>query len=183
MEIRLAENIRALRKQKQLTQEQLAEVLGVTVGAVHKWEAKLSVPELNLIMEMADFFDTSVDVLLGYEMKDNRLAATVQRIKEYRHNKDRSGLIEAEKALKSMGLTVRLTDVIAIEISDTPGGFASALNVLKDKDVEIEYAYAFISRDEGRACVILRVDDNDKAIKLFGENGVKILPGSNIYTM
>ena len=100
MEIRLAENIRAFRKQKQLTQEQLAEVLGVTVGAVHKWEAKLSVPELNLIMEMADFFDTSVDVLLGYEMKDNRLAATVQRIKEYRHNKDRSGLIEAEKALK-----------------------------------------------------------------------------------
>lgn len=90
---------------------------------------------------------------------------------------------EAEKALKSMGLTVRLTDVIAIEISDTPGGFASALNVLKDRDVEIEYAYAFISRDEGRACVILRVDDNDKAIKLFGENGVKILPDSNIYTM
>ena len=90
---------------------------------------------------------------------------------------------EAEKALKSMGHTVRLTDVIAIEISDTPGGFASALNVLKDRDVEIEYAYAFISRDEGRACVILRVDDNDKAIKLFGENGVKILPGSNIYTM
>ena len=36
MEIRLAENIRALRKQKQLTQEQLAEVLGVTVGAVYK---------------------------------------------------------------------------------------------------------------------------------------------------
>ena len=61
------------------------------------------------------------------------------------------------------------------------GGFR--LNVLKDRDVEIEYAYAFISRDEGRACVILRVDDNDKAIKLFGENGVKILPGSNIYTM
>ena len=90
---------------------------------------------------------------------------------------------EAEKGLKSMGLTVRLSDVIAIEISDTPGGFASALNVLKDRDVEIEYAYAFISRDEGRACVILRVDDNDKAIKLFGENGVKILPGSNIYTM
>ena len=64
-----------------------------------------------------------------------------------------------------MGLTVRLTDVIAIEISDTPGGFASALNVLKDRDVEIEYAYAFISRDEGRACVILRVDDNDKAFR------------------
>ncbi len=56
-----------------MTQEQLAEVLGVTVGAVYKWETKLSQPELTMIMAMADFFDTSVDVLLGYEMKDNRL--------------------------------------------------------------------------------------------------------------
>ena len=65
METKLADNIRALRKQRSLTQEQLAEVLGVTVGAVYKWEAKLSQPELTLIMIMADFFDTSVDVLLG----------------------------------------------------------------------------------------------------------------------
>ena len=77
MEIKLAENIRAFRKQRSLTQEQLAEVLGVTVGAVYKWEAKLSQPELTMIMAMADFFDTSVDVLLGYEMKDNRLQASV----------------------------------------------------------------------------------------------------------
>ena len=80
--------------------EQLAEALGVTAGAVYKWEAKLSIPELGLILEMADFFDTSVDVLLGYKMKDNRLAATVQQLKEYRHDKDRAGLLEAEKALK-----------------------------------------------------------------------------------
>lgn len=100
MNLKLAENIRSFRKQRSLTQEQLAEVLGVTVGAVYKWEAKLSVPELSLIMEIADFFDTSVDVLLGYEMKDNRLRTTVQRLKQYRHNKDHAGLSEAEKALK-----------------------------------------------------------------------------------
>ena len=76
--MRLAENIRSLRIERSMTQEQLAEVLGVTVGAVYKWEAKLSLPELPLIMEMADFFDTSVDVLLGYEMKDNRLSVTVK---------------------------------------------------------------------------------------------------------
>ncbi|MEG6611774.1 helix-turn-helix transcriptional regulator [Pseudoclostridium thermosuccinogenes] len=100
MNIALAENIRSFRKQRSLTQEQLAEVLGVTVGAVYKWEAKLSVPDLSLIVEMADFFDTSVDVLLGYEMKDNRQAATVRRLKEYRRSKDRAGILEAEKALK-----------------------------------------------------------------------------------
>lgn len=100
MTLKLAENIRAFRKQRSLTQEQLAEVLGVTVGAVYKWESGLSVPELRLLMEIADFFDTSVDVLLGYEMKDNRLRTTVRRLKEYRHSKDRAGLSEAEKALK-----------------------------------------------------------------------------------
>lgn len=97
---RLAENIRVFRKERGLTQEQLAEVLGVTVGAVYKWEAKLSLPELSLIMELADFFDTSVDVLLGYEMKDNRLQATVERLKDCAYRKDRAGLQEAEKALK-----------------------------------------------------------------------------------
>ncbi len=97
---KLAENIRTFRKARSLTQEQLAEVLGVTTGAVYKWEARLSQPELGMLMELADFFDTSVDVLLGYEMKDNRLEATVARLKRCRWEKDRMGLAEAEKALK-----------------------------------------------------------------------------------
>jgi transcriptional regulator with XRE-family HTH domain len=100
MKMMLAENIRAFRKERSLTQEQLSEALGVTAGAVYKWEAKLSIPELELIIQMADFFDTSVDVLLGYEAKDNRLEATVKRLQEYRRNKDKEGLAEAEKALK-----------------------------------------------------------------------------------
>ena len=99
MEIMFVENIRAFRKERKLTQEQLAEVLGVTTGAVYKWEAKLSQPELDLIVRMADLFDTSVDVLLGYEMKDNRLDATIHRLRELRRAKDRAGLAEADKAL------------------------------------------------------------------------------------
>lgn len=100
MEMKLAENIRQFRKQRGLTQEQLAEVLGVTVGAVHKWEKNLSSPELKLIAEMADFFDVSVDVLLGYEMKDNSLRAVVQRLTEYINTEDPEGPAEAEKALR-----------------------------------------------------------------------------------
>ena len=55
MDMKLSENIRKYRKERSLTQEQLAEVLGVTTGAVYKWEAGLSVPELNMIVELADF--------------------------------------------------------------------------------------------------------------------------------
>ena len=97
---KLAENIRAFRKQRGLTQEQLSEVLGVTVGAVYKWEAGLSQPELATILELADFFDTSVDVLIGYLLRDNRLQATLARLQQCKADKDRAGLSEAEKALK-----------------------------------------------------------------------------------
>ena len=100
METRIAENIRAYRKQRGLTQEQLAEVLGVSAGAVYKWESKSSLPELKLIMEMADFFDVSVDMLLGYQMKDNRLGATVDRLWEASKNRDYDMLSEAEKAIR-----------------------------------------------------------------------------------
>lgn len=100
MEIKLAESIRTFRKERSLTQEQLAEVFGVTVGAVYKWEVGLSTPELPLLVEMADFFDVSVDVLLGYTLKDNRIEATAQHLQDCQRTKDEDGLAEAEKALK-----------------------------------------------------------------------------------
>ncbi|MBO4871927.1 MAG: helix-turn-helix transcriptional regulator [Lachnospiraceae bacterium] len=82
-----------------MTQEKLAEALGVTVGAVYKWESGQSQPELNLLVEIADFFDTSVDVLLGYRIKDNRLDAALERINSYCRTLDPAGISEAEKVL------------------------------------------------------------------------------------
>ena len=100
MKLTLAENIRTFRKERRYTQEQLAEILGVTAGAVYKWESGQSVPELGLLVEMADFFDVSVDALLGYRMKDNGIEATKQRLDEYSRNRDPQALAEAEKALQ-----------------------------------------------------------------------------------
>ncbi|MBO4635528.1 MAG: helix-turn-helix domain-containing protein [Clostridiales bacterium] len=100
MKKQLSDNIRAFRKQKGLTQQQLADVFGVTVGAVHKWEAGLSTPDLTLIFEMADFFDVSLDVLTGYEVRDNRIDALAARLRKMAYSMDPEGLSEAEKALK-----------------------------------------------------------------------------------
>ncbi|MBR0353557.1 MAG: helix-turn-helix transcriptional regulator [Oscillospiraceae bacterium] len=99
MKLSLSENIRSFRKQRKMTQEKLAEALGVTVGAVYKWESGQSQPELNLLVEMADFFDTSVDVLLGYRIKDNRLESVGERINAYCRTLDPTAISEAEKAL------------------------------------------------------------------------------------
>ena len=99
MKLSLSENIRLFRKQRKLTQEKLAEALGVTVGAVYKWESGQSQPELSLLVEMADFFDTSVDVLLGYRIKDNRLDTALERINAYCRTLDPAAIPEAEKVL------------------------------------------------------------------------------------
>ena len=100
MRLELSENIRSLRKERGLTQEQLAEVLGVTTGAVHKWEAGLSVPELEMIVRTAEFFDISVDALLGYTIKDDSREAIIERLKAYCRTMDPEAMPEAEKALK-----------------------------------------------------------------------------------
>ena len=99
MKLSLSENIRSLRKQRKMTQEKLAEALGVTVGAVYKWESGQSQPELNLLVEMADFFDTSVDMLLGYRIQDNRLDSALERIGAYCQSLDPAAIPEAEKVL------------------------------------------------------------------------------------
>ena len=99
MELKLAENIKRMRKDKGLTQEALADALGVTVGAVYKWEADLSNPELTMLVKLADLFDTSVDALLGYEVTDNRRQVIIDRIYDYSAKKDKRAIEEAEMAL------------------------------------------------------------------------------------
>lgn len=59
----LADNIHALRRQRGLSQEQLAEALGVSRQAISKWENNTAVPELDRLQAMAVFFDVSLDEL------------------------------------------------------------------------------------------------------------------------
>ncbi len=66
MKMSLSENIARLRRERSMTQEQLAEALGVSFAAVSKWERGAATPELNLIAEMADLFEVSMDALIGY---------------------------------------------------------------------------------------------------------------------
>ena len=177
MRLTISKNIRAFRKRRGLTQEQLAEVLGVTTGAVYKWESGLSFPELPMIVELADFFDTSVDALLGYEMKDNRLEATVTRLQEYRRSKDRDGLAEAEKALKKYPHSFQIVSESAALYRAF--GFDSGDKALFRRALELlEQSRLLLSQNEdpqiseqtiyGRiAETYLGLGETDKAIELW----------------
>lgn len=101
MKVHLSENIRAFRKERKMTQEQLAEAMGVSVSAVYKWESGQSTPEIHLILELADLFHVSTDVLLGYAWQNSSADAVLNRIAALRREKAYdAAALEAQKALK-----------------------------------------------------------------------------------
>lgn len=100
MKIRLSDNISRLRKEHSMTQEQLAEALGVTFASVSKWERGVATPELNLIAQMADLFGVSLDALVGFQVVNGGVAATEERIRSLQlQKKYDEAVMEAEKAL------------------------------------------------------------------------------------
>lgn len=68
MEIRLGEKIKSLRKQKNMSQEVLAQVLGVTFQAVSKWETGAAMPDVSMIPAIARFFEVSTDELFDFNL-------------------------------------------------------------------------------------------------------------------
>lgn len=90
---------------------------------------------------------------------------------------------ETEKVLKDAGFTVSVTNVIAVGIDDVPGGFSKPMRVLADAHIDVEYMYAFISRDTKKAYVILRVNDNDTAIKALEDAGTVLLDEIGFHDM
>ena len=66
MNIQIGENIKRLRKNKNITQEQIAEILGVSITAVSKWERGETYPDITLLFPLAHYFGVSLDELMGY---------------------------------------------------------------------------------------------------------------------
>lgn len=90
---------------------------------------------------------------------------------------------EAAALLKDSGITVSVTNVIAIGINDVPGAFSRPMRILSDAGIDVEYMYAFITRKSEKAYVILRVADNEAATKALIGNGVELLDESSFHEL
>jgi hypothetical protein len=78
------------------------------------------------------------------------------------------------KVLKDNGFTVSATEVLAVEMKDTPGGLYSIVNTLGVSSVNVDYAYAFVTAKAQKAMLILRVDDISRAREALVAKGIKI---------
>ncbi len=93
---------------------------------------------------------------------------------------------EPEKAyevLKKAGFTVSETEVIAVEVPDSPGGLAQVLDVVGESSINIEYLYAFIGKASDDALVIFKVEDPDQAVQIFQAHEISVLDSSKVYRL
>ncbi|WP_066632737.1 ACT domain-containing protein [Desulfolucanica intricata] len=90
---------------------------------------------------------------------------------------------KAFDALKVDGFTVSVTDVLAVEVPDTPGGLNGALEILGQAGINIEYLYAFLQKASNAALVVFRVEQMDAAIKALEAKGINILTGEEVYSL
>lgn len=90
---------------------------------------------------------------------------------------------KAKAVLKDNGFTVGKTEVVAVEVSDKPGGLAEILNVMKDNDINVEYMYAFVQKSGEHAIIIFRFDELEKAILTLQKANIRILRGEEIYSL
>ncbi len=88
---------------------------------------------------------------------------------------------KALQKLKDSELSVKCTNVIAVGIDDFPGGFAKAVKTLGDAGVSVEYSYAFLGRETGRAMVVFRTDNDEKALAALKNGGMTVLAEKDVY--
>lgn len=91
--------------------------------------------------------------------------------------------VNAHAILKEKGFAVEITDVLAVEVPDIPGGMAEVLEKLDQAGVNVEYAYAFIGISNKGALVIIRVENPQEALQAVKESGVRTMQGEEIYSL
>ena len=145
MKINIRDNLKQLRLQKGLTQEQLADVFGVSAQAVSRWENNTSYPDITLLPGLAIYFNTSVDAIVG--MDEIRKEETLRRIHGEINDLVISGQTEKAVALirdslkiypKDSGLLMSLGETLAHQHDDpaaTQEAISIAERILQSKDV------------------------------------------------
>ncbi|MDD5255593.1 MAG: ACT domain-containing protein [Candidatus Omnitrophica bacterium] len=87
---------------------------------------------------------------------------------------------KAVAVLKKKGFVANLTDIVAVEVEDNPGGLASVLAVFSKNDINVEYMYGFVEKFSQKAILVFRFDDADKAIRVLTRNKISIIGKKDI---
>lgn len=85
--------------------------------------------------------------------------------------------------LKDAHYIFSITPVIAVAIPDEPGSLAKIVDILGQAEINVEYTYAFITRNKDLAYMIFRVQDNEKAIDVLSKNDIQLVHDNELYDL
>lgn len=88
---------------------------------------------------------------------------------------------KGRQVLSDSGVIVKITEVVAAVMDDVPGGAAHVIELLAEGGVGVEYMYACIGRVNGKALMVMRVDDIEKTERIFAENGLSDIRPEDVY--
>ena len=112
--------LRELRKEKQLTQEQLAERFGVTNRSVSRWETGSNMPDLSILVELADFYDVDIRDIIDGERKgedvNNEEKERLQLVADYAEN-EKNILLMRLRIISIVGLVSLVAGLVMLVIS------------------------------------------------------------------
>lgn len=92
-----------------------------------------------------------------------------------------SDIEKGKQALRDGRFTVRVSEVIAVEVRDRPGELADMLGFIERAGLNLEYMYSFVQKSMESAILIFRFDDLDRAISVLTENGVRIIESHEVW--
>ena len=82
---------------------------------------------------------------------------------------------EAIELFRKNNVTANQTEVVAVEVPDTPGGLAEVLGILRDNDVNVEYMYGFVEKQSDKALLVFRFDNPEQAHQVLLEKGLSVV--------
>ncbi len=88
---------------------------------------------------------------------------------------------KAKAALEKEGEVVNVTEVVAIEVSDQPGGLSAILKLMENANINVEYMYAFTFRKGDKAIIVFRFENPDKAIAALQAKGINLISSVELY--
>ena len=85
--------------------------------------------------------------------------------------------------LEEANFLVKMTDIIAIEMNDNPGGLSDVLKTIKDNDIDLEYLYAFTHNKTDKAILLLHTDELDNLVNVLKENNITVVSSEEVYNL
>lgn len=89
---------------------------------------------------------------------------------------------KAKQALEAAGCVVNVTEVVALEVADKPGGLEDVLKVIEAGDINVEYMYAFTTFNKSNcAILVFRFEDADQAVSYLQGKGVNVIDSVTLH--